>query len=117
MTGIFQSPILWTSFYQLVTAESYFVYIIETVDRTYYTGQTNDLVRRLEEHLSGGSKSAAYFRMHRPQYLVYTEECESRAAAMQREREIKRNRRLKLNLIGKRQDIQAVIDTLSDEEE
>ena len=96
-----------------MTVESFFIYIIETVDRTYYTGQTNDLSRRLEEHVAGGSKSAAYFRMHPPKFLVYTEECESRAAAMQREREIKRSRRLKLSLIGQRQDIQTVIQTLS----
>ena len=102
---------------EAVTAESFVVYIIETEDRTYYTGQTNDLSRRLEEHISGGSKSAAYFRMHQPKFLVYTEECKSRAAAMQREREIKRNRRLKLSLVDQRQDIQAVIDTLTAEEE
>jgi putative endonuclease len=44
----------------------YFVYIIETEDGTYYTGQTNNLLRRLKEHVSGKSHSAAYFRMHPP---------------------------------------------------
>ncbi|MBS3795944.1 MAG: GIY-YIG nuclease family protein, partial [Candidatus Thorarchaeota archaeon] len=40
----------------------YYVYIIETTDGTYYTGQTNDLIRRLGEHAAGNSHSAKYLR-------------------------------------------------------
>jgi putative endonuclease len=68
----------------------FYVYIIETEDGTYYTGQTNDLLRRFKEHLSNTSKSALYFRMHKPRYLVYLEEVASRSEAIQRELEIKR---------------------------
>ncbi len=89
----------------------YFVYIIETADGTYYTGQTNDLARRISEHLSGTTKSARYLRMHQPRYLVYMEECETRGQAMKRERQIQRNRRLKMSLIGPRRDLREFIET------
>ena len=89
----------------------FYVYIIETEDGTYYTGQTNDLLRRLQEHLSNTSKSASYFHMHKPRYLVYLEELDSRAEAMLREREIKQNRKLKLSLIGNRRDLYEVIES------
>ena len=89
----------------------YYVYIIETEDGTYYTGQTNDLYRRLQEHLSNNSKSASYFHIHKPKYLVYLEELETRSDAMKREREIKQNRKLKLSLIGNRRDLWEVIES------
>ncbi len=89
----------------------YFVYIIETADGTYYTGHTNDLARRLSEHLSGGPKSARYLRMHRPEYVVHLEEFRTRSEAIRRERQIQRNRRLKMSLIGPRRDIREVIAT------
>ncbi|MHA1781372.1 MAG: GIY-YIG nuclease family protein [Candidatus Thorarchaeota archaeon] len=92
----------------------YFVYIIETEDGTYYTGQTNDLSRRITEHLSGTAKSARYLRMHKPRYLVYLEECETRGQAMRRERQIQKNRRLKLSLIGPRRDLLEFIETPDD---
>ena len=89
----------------------YFVYIIETEDGTYYTGQTNDLLRRLQEHISNTSKSASYFYMHKPRFLVYLEEVNSRSEAMRREREIKQNRKLKMSLIGNRRDLLEVIES------
>jgi len=89
----------------------YFVYIIETADGTYYTGHTNDLARRLSEHLSGTKRSARYLRMHAPRYLVHLEEYKTRSEAMRRERQIQRNRRLKMSLIGPRRDIREVIAT------
>ncbi|MFQ5831990.1 MAG: GIY-YIG nuclease family protein [Candidatus Thorarchaeota archaeon] len=89
----------------------YFVYIIETEDGTYYTGQTNDLHRRFTEHLSGNSKSASYLRMHKPTYLVYLEECPTRSDAMRLERKIQRNRRLKMSLIGPRRHLLEVVES------
>lgn len=90
----------------------YFVYIIETEDGTYYTGQTNDLFRRFSEHISGTKNGAAYLRSHKPRYLVYLEECDSRGDALRRERQIQRNRRLKLHLVGTgfRRDLREVIE-------
>jgi putative endonuclease len=89
----------------------FFVYIIETEDGTYYTGQTNNLLRRFKEHISNTSKSAFYFRMHKPKYLVHLEEVETRSQAIQRELEIKRNRKLKQSLIRTRRDLREVIET------
>lgn len=89
----------------------YFVYIIETEDGTFYTGQTNNLHRRLSEHVLCTEKSASYLRMHKPRYLRYLEECESRGHAMRRERQIQRNRRLKHSLLGPRRDLLEVIET------
>ncbi len=89
----------------------YFVYIIETEDGTYYTGMTNDLSRRLNEHLSGSSKSAAYLKMHRPLYVVHISECETRSKAMKLEYKIKNNYDFKMDCIGARRDIREVIDT------
>ncbi|MHA1904649.1 MAG: GIY-YIG nuclease family protein [Candidatus Thorarchaeota archaeon] len=80
------------------------VYIIETESGTYYTGQTNNLLRRLKEHVSGNSKSAAYFKMHCPLYLVYLSECDTRGDALRLERQIKSSRRFKMSLIGPRRD-------------
>ncbi|MHA1935738.1 MAG: GIY-YIG nuclease family protein [Candidatus Thorarchaeota archaeon] len=89
----------------------YHVYIIETASGTYYTGQTNNLLRRLKEHVSGNAKSAAYFKMHRPMYLVHLSECETRGEALRLERQIKNSRRFKMSLIGPRRDVREVIET------
>ena len=36
--------------------KSYFVYILKCSDNSYYTGFTNNLERRFEEHTSGKNK-------------------------------------------------------------
>jgi putative endonuclease len=51
-----------------------------------YTGSTNDLQRRLEEHNRGKN---VYVRNAGPFDLVYTEECASRLEARRRERYLK----------------------------
>jgi putative endonuclease len=89
----------------------HFVYIIETEDGTYYTGMTNDLARRLQEHYSGGPKSARYLRSHKPQYVVYLQECQSRGDALRLEAKIKRNTTFKRECIGPRRDIREVIES------
>ncbi|NWF96891.1 MAG: GIY-YIG nuclease family protein [Candidatus Thorarchaeota archaeon] len=89
--------------------QRYFVYIIETDDGTYYTGQTNDLLRRFREHMSGAASGAAYLRMHKPMYLVYLEEVPDRKTALAREREIKRKRKLRMSLVGSRRDLREVV--------
>lgn len=89
----------------------YFVYIIETVDGTYYTGMTNDLSRRLNEHLLGSSRSASYLKAHRPVYIVHISECETRSEAMKLEYKIKNDYAFKMECIGDRRDIREVIAT------
>jgi putative endonuclease len=77
---------------------SFYVYILQCVDGSFYTGYTKDLDQRTKQHADG--KGARYTRVHKPQRLAYTELFGSRGAAMKREREIKKlSHRQKLNLI------------------
>lgn len=79
----------------------YYVYVIQCVDGTFYTGYTKNLDTRLRLHMNG--KGARYTRMHKPLKLVYFEELAFRRDAMRRERRLKRLRHLqKLRLINSR---------------
>lgn len=68
----------------------YFVYILRTSQNTLYTGQTNNLKRRLVEHKKKLSKSARYLRQFDDFKLVYSETYSTRKEAIQREVEIKK---------------------------
>ncbi|MAH04730.1 MAG: endonuclease [Alphaproteobacteria bacterium] len=72
---------------------SWFVYIVECADNSLYTGITNDLDRRIEQHNSG--TGAKYTRNRAPVQLVYSEAVESRADALSREYKIKQLPRIK----------------------
>jgi len=89
----------------------YFVYIIETVDGTYYTGMTNNLARRLSEHVSDSTRSASYLRMHKPAYVVFITECKTRGEAMKLELRLKNDYNFKMERIGSRRSILEVIDS------
>jgi len=69
---------------------TFFVYILRTCENTLYTGQTNDLKRRLDEHRKKTVRSARYMRKFASFELVYSEKFKSRGEAMTREMEIKR---------------------------
>ena len=78
--------------------KTWYVYILECGDGTFYTGITDDVQRRLEVHQSG--KGAKYTRGRGPLTLRYQEECESHSHALRREVQIKRlTRQKKLELI------------------
>ena len=66
----------------------YFVYILKTNKNTLYTGQTNNLDKRIEKHKTG--KGSKYLRAFSSFELVYTETCETLSKALIREAEIKR---------------------------
>ena len=67
-------------------------------DNTIYTGITNDLKKRFENHILG--KGAKYLRGRKPLEIVYTENFQNRSMATKREMEIKKlNRREKEILI------------------
>ena len=89
----------------------HYVYIIETESGTHYAGVTNDLVRRLQEHVTGGPRAAKYLRANRPLYVVFLREFENRGDALRFERSLKRDQRLKQECIGPRRDILEVIET------
>lgn len=65
----------------------YYVYLLLCDNGSYYAGYTNDIASRFARHRKG--QGARYTRMHRPRELVYVEMCETRRAAMARERHIK----------------------------
>lgn len=66
------------------------VYILRTNANTLYTGQTNNLQRRLAEHRTRKAKSARYLRYFDNFELVYLEEFDTRAEAMARETQLKK---------------------------
>ena len=76
-----------------------YVYILECGDKTFYTGWTNDLEKRIKTHNEG--KGAKYTKYRLPVKLIYYEEFENRIDAMKREYAIKRlTRKQKEKLIG-----------------
>jgi putative endonuclease len=77
---------------------SYYCYIVECANGTYYTGWTTDPVRRTRQHNLG--RGAKYTRQHRPVLLVYVEAQADRGQAQRRELAIKKlNRSQKQKLI------------------
>ena len=75
-----------------------YTYILKCSDKSLYTGWTNNLDKRVEDHNSG--KGAKYTRSHRPVVLAYYEQFDTKEEAMRREWEIKRlTRKKKLALI------------------
>ncbi|MBU0631969.1 GIY-YIG nuclease family protein [bacterium] len=79
---------------------SYFVYILECSDNTFYTGIAKDVSKRLEEHNSS-TKGAKYTKVRRPVKLLYKEAAADRSSAAKREYAIKKLRRAeKIELIN-----------------
>ena len=79
----------------------YYVYILECVDKTLYTGWTSNIAKRVREH-NGGKGGAKYTRARRPVRLVYTEACSCLSEALKREVQIKKMSHLgKLELIAR----------------
>ena len=74
---------------------NYFVYILRTSANTLYIGQTNNLERRIKEHIAKKSRSARYVRYFESCELVYSEPHESRGNAIRREIELKKWTRLR----------------------
>ncbi|MEK7081169.1 MAG: GIY-YIG nuclease family protein [Patescibacteria group bacterium] len=79
----------------------YFVYIIECKDKSLYTGITNDLSRRFNEHKNG--TGGHYTSSKEVVRIIYTEQYPNRSSALKREAQIKGWRReKKLKLISLR---------------
>lgn len=66
---------------------TFYVYIIECDDGSFYTGQTNSIQRRMSEHRAG--EGARYTKYRRPITLRYVEEVDTRDEALEREQQIK----------------------------
>lgn len=68
----------------------YYFYIVRCSDNSFYSGQTNNLKRRIREHNFDKNKSAKYLRAKKPVNLVYFEEYSTRQEAMKRESQVKK---------------------------
>jgi putative endonuclease len=66
----------------------YFVYILRTSSNTLYTGQTNNLEKRLKEHKE--KRGARYMKYFESFEFIYSESFKSRSEAMKRETELKK---------------------------
>ncbi|MDD5505072.1 MAG: GIY-YIG nuclease family protein [Candidatus Omnitrophota bacterium] len=76
---------------------SWHVYIIDCRDKTLYTGVTNNLSRRVNDHNKGNG--CRYTKYRWPVKLIYSEECPTKSQAQKRECYIKgltRDKKLEL---------------------
>ena len=74
--------------------KSYFVYIIKCSDNSYYTGFTNNIERRFNEHVSGRNKGCYTFNK-RPLELMWFETFNDVLDAIASEKKIKGWTRIK----------------------
>lgn len=68
----------------------YFVYLMECVDESIYTGITTDVARRFNEHKK--RKGGHYTSSRQVVKILYTEKFKTRGEALKREIEVKRLR-------------------------
>jgi predicted GIY-YIG superfamily endonuclease len=64
----------------------FYVYILECVDGTYYTGHTDDLDQRMAQH--GAGEGCAYTSKRRPLKLLWATDCQTRGQAFELEKQI-----------------------------
>ncbi len=77
---------------------SFFVYILECSDKTYYIGYTTNLEKRIHQH--NFHKSAArYTKTRRPVVLKYHEMYPSLSEALKREHALKKLERKQKELL------------------
>jgi predicted GIY-YIG superfamily endonuclease len=67
----------------------FFLYILKCNDDSYYVGHTDDIDRRLDEHVFGKIKTC-YTYKRRPIELVFTDGFSTRDEAFFAERQIKK---------------------------
>ena len=85
-------------FIYLYNMKTYYVYILECADGTYYTGVTNDIERRLYEHISGQNPES-YTSKRRPVKLVWYTETNDINFALEKEKQIKKWSKAKKNAL------------------
>lgn len=65
----------------------FYVYVIKCEGGSFYIGQTDNIPRRWDEHVTG--KGADWTKSHRPIYIAHYETYHSREEAVAREKELK----------------------------
>ena len=68
----------------------WYLYVIRTVDGSLYAGIFTDVVRRFQEHLARGRKTARYLRARRPMCLTFSQAIGDKPLALKVERHFKR---------------------------
>ena len=77
----------------------WYVYILECIDGSLYTGSTNNLRKRFSDHKNG--KGGHFTRSHKPIRLVYSEKLPTKSEALKRESQIKSwSRENKIRTLG-----------------
>ena len=69
-----------------------YIYVVECTDKSFYTGYTTDIVRRIKLH--NAKKGAKYTRARGPVTLVYFEEYETKSEATKAESSFKKLTRM-----------------------
>ena len=69
-------------------AHNYFVYIVECSDKSYYTGVTNNIERRIWGH-NNAEKSSGYTFKRRPVILKYCQRFQDITQAIAWEKQVK----------------------------
>lgn len=88
----------------LSPAQDYYVYMLKCADSSFYTGSTNDILKRLSKHQGGNG--CKYTASHLPVELIYVENCHSKRAALKREYAIKQLKKVqKLQLLDSPENI------------
>jgi len=70
------------------TPDSWYVYILQCRDGSFYVGMAKDVLRRTAEHNAG--KGARYTRSRRPCLIRFMERHPTRSSAQRREAAIKK---------------------------
>ncbi len=71
----------------------WFIYILKCADKTFYTGVTTDIARRIKEH-NNSTLGAKYTRGRRPVKLVYVIRKKNKSLALKTEHRIKKMTRI-----------------------
>lgn len=69
------------------TGGRWYLYVLQCGDNTLYTGVTNDLPRRIQQHNNG--TASCYTRSRLPVALAYQERCRSKSSALKKEYALK----------------------------
>lgn len=93
--------------------KKYYFYVLVCADKTLYAGYTVDLTRREQEHNFGMGAKYTALSKRRPVKIIYSEEYQTRSAAMQSEAAFKRLSRFdKIDFLRKQNiDLSFVIKT------
>ncbi len=68
----------------------WYIYILRCADNTLYTGITNNLTRRIQEHRAQNYKTAKYLRGRAPLKLVFQLQVSNKSIALRIESNIKK---------------------------